>query len=224
MSKAYRLLILASALLVASAEVQVSKQPIKAGSLYSLVHQPWCSAVQAFFYFPPQPVSAVQVTCGSLIKLAHDSTKALLHSHDIAYGTGSGQQSVTGYPELGDANSLWIVRAAKARPCTLAARGLTSIECDKVCVSRMPSVNRGRRYPVAASYACSMRPRASGYIATTLALRCPTTRRCAQRKQCTLQLFMVPQVLCLFQSGVLTGCRSAALEAMSSQTLETCGR
>lgn len=48
-----------------------------------------------------------------MIKLAHFGTKYLLHSHEIAYGSGSGQQSVTGYPTGDDANSLWIVRGPK---------------------------------------------------------------------------------------------------------------
>ena len=52
----------------------------------------------------------MQVTCGSVVKLSHDSTKFLLHSHEIAYGSGSGQQSVTGYQTGDDANSLWVVR------------------------------------------------------------------------------------------------------------------
>ena len=59
--------------------------------------------------------SIVQVTCGSVIKLSHESTKHLLHSHEIAYGTGSGQQSVTGYSTGDDANSLWIVRGTKVQ-------------------------------------------------------------------------------------------------------------
>ena len=54
-----------------------------------------------------------QVTCGSLIKLQSDKTGHLLHSHEVAYGygRGSGQQSVTAYPEHDSANSLWIVRS-----------------------------------------------------------------------------------------------------------------
>lgn len=55
----------------------------------------------------------VQVTCGSVIKLKHVATGFDLHSHDISYGSGSGQQSVTGYEDTSDANSLWTVRGAK---------------------------------------------------------------------------------------------------------------
>ncbi|KAL3683201.1 hypothetical protein R1sor_001223 [Riccia sorocarpa] len=63
----------------------------------------------------PQSVGAStgegrEVTYGSLIKLQHDRTKYRLHSHEVPYGTGSGQQSVTGFPGGEDANSYWIVK------------------------------------------------------------------------------------------------------------------
>lgn len=51
-----------------------------------------------------------QVTCGSSIKLQHIATKARLHSHQVAYSRGSQQQSVTGFPEGDDGNSLWLVQ------------------------------------------------------------------------------------------------------------------
>ncbi|KAG9137339.1 hypothetical protein Leryth_027433, partial [Lithospermum erythrorhizon] len=35
-----------------------------------------------------------------------------LHSHEVPYGSGSGQQSVTGFPDVDDGNSYWIVRPA----------------------------------------------------------------------------------------------------------------
>ncbi len=78
------------------------------------------------------------VTCHSVIKLQHASTKYRLHSHEIAcvparlralaatsngltrprsYGSGSGQQSVTGFPDGEDSNSLWIVRPAIGAVC-----------------------------------------------------------------------------------------------------------
>lgn len=52
------------------------------------------------------------VTCGSLIKLKHVSSGFRLHSHQVTYGSGSGQQSVTGFPEYDDPNSLWYVRGS----------------------------------------------------------------------------------------------------------------
>ena len=50
------------------------------------------------------------VTCGSLIKLYHTAYEVRLHSHEVAYGTGSGQQSVTGVEDSDDSNSYWQVR------------------------------------------------------------------------------------------------------------------
>jgi dolichyl-phosphate-mannose--protein O-mannosyl transferase len=51
---------------------------------------------------------ALQITYGSTLKLMHDKTKVRLHSHDVAYGSGSGQQSVTGFPQTDDSNSYWV--------------------------------------------------------------------------------------------------------------------
>lgn len=58
-----------------------------------------------------------QVTCGSVIKLQHANTGVNLHSHEISYGSGSGQQSVTGYTGGDDANDYWAVRGVEvSRP------------------------------------------------------------------------------------------------------------
>ena len=58
-----------------------------------------------------------KVTCGSSVKLTHANFKAKLHSHEIAYGSGSGQQSVTGFREVNDGNSYWTVKAALGGTC-----------------------------------------------------------------------------------------------------------
>uniref|UniRef100_A0ACD5ZWP5 Uncharacterized protein n=1 Tax=Avena sativa TaxID=4498 RepID=A0ACD5ZWP5_AVESA len=58
----------------------------------------------------PVTEEGLEVTYGSTVKLMHDKTKVRLHSHDVAYGSGSGQQSVTGFPQTDDSNSYWIVR------------------------------------------------------------------------------------------------------------------
>ncbi|XP_027156978.1 stromal cell-derived factor 2-like protein isoform X2 [Coffea eugenioides] len=52
----------------------------------------------------------IQITYGSVTKLMHGRTKFRLHSHDVPYGSGSGQQSATGFPNVDDSNSYWIVR------------------------------------------------------------------------------------------------------------------
>ena len=67
----------------------------------------------------------VQVTCGSVIKLQHASTGVNLHSHEISYGSGSGQQSVTGYTGGDDANDYWAVKGVEVRffvPVSSASR------------------------------------------------------------------------------------------------------
>ncbi|PRQ26899.1 putative glycosyltransferase 39 [Rosa chinensis] len=62
-------------------------------------------------YAATTPTSeGVEITYGTVLKLMHERTKFRLHSHDVPYGSGSGQQSVTGFPNVDDANSYWIVR------------------------------------------------------------------------------------------------------------------
>lgn len=55
------------------------------------------------------------VTCGSLIKLKHTATGYRLHSHQVSYGSGSGQQSVTTISSNDDPNSFWMVRGAQGK-------------------------------------------------------------------------------------------------------------
>ncbi|KAF3851633.1 hypothetical protein F7725_013405 [Dissostichus mawsoni] len=57
------------------------------------------------------------VTCGSLLKLLNTRHNVRLHSHDVKYGSGSGQQSVTGVEIADDANSYWQIRGKPNRPC-----------------------------------------------------------------------------------------------------------
>ena len=54
-----------------------------------------------------------QVTCGSVIKLQNLFHKIRLHSHDVKYGSGSGQQSVTGVESKEDVNSHWSIKGKK---------------------------------------------------------------------------------------------------------------
>ncbi|KAJ4889750.1 MIR motif protein [Raphanus sativus] len=49
----------------------------------------------------------VEITYVSAIKLIHEKTKFRLHSHDVPYGSGSGQQSVTGFLGVVDSTSYW---------------------------------------------------------------------------------------------------------------------
>ncbi|XP_016316210.1 stromal cell-derived factor 2-like [Sinocyclocheilus anshuiensis] len=57
------------------------------------------------------------VTCGSLVKLLNTRHSVRLHSHDVKYGSGSGQQSVTGVDLADDANSYWRIRGKPDKVC-----------------------------------------------------------------------------------------------------------
>uniref|UniRef100_A0A8C9GFP2 Stromal cell derived factor 2 like 1 n=1 Tax=Piliocolobus tephrosceles TaxID=591936 RepID=A0A8C9GFP2_9PRIM len=57
------------------------------------------------------------VTCGSVLKLLNTHHRVRLHSHDIKYGSGSGQQSVTGVEASDDANSYWRIRGGSEGGC-----------------------------------------------------------------------------------------------------------
>ncbi|CAF3511772.1 unnamed protein product [Adineta steineri] len=63
------------------------------------------------------------VTCSSTFKLINQQSNDRLHSHDVKYGSGSGQQSVTGTPNADDVNSYWQI---DGNDCE---RG-TPVKCD----------------------------------------------------------------------------------------------
>ncbi|CAJ0584165.1 unnamed protein product, partial [Mesorhabditis spiculigera] len=67
------------------------------------------------------------VTCGSVVKLQSQGEGSRLHSHDVKYGSGSGQQSVTAVPNSDDNNSHWQLLGAFGEACP---RG-TAIKCGK---------------------------------------------------------------------------------------------
>ncbi|GMH11173.1 hypothetical protein Nepgr_013014 [Nepenthes gracilis] len=71
-------------------------------------------------YTFPASSEVVEITYGTVLKLMHEKTKFRLHSHDVPYGSGSGQQSVTGFPDVDDSNSYWIIRP---QPGTSAKQG-----------------------------------------------------------------------------------------------------
>lgn len=65
------------------------------------------------------------VTCGSVLKLVNPRHNVRLHSHEVKYGSGSGQQSITGVDNADDGNSYWVVRGKMDAPCK---RG-TPVKC-----------------------------------------------------------------------------------------------
>ncbi|KIH64650.1 MIR domain protein [Ancylostoma duodenale] len=48
-----------------------------------------------------------EVTCGTVLKLMNINEGSRLHSHEVKYGSGSGQQSVTAVQASDDVNSHW---------------------------------------------------------------------------------------------------------------------
>ncbi|XP_061659969.1 stromal cell-derived factor 2 [Syngnathoides biaculeatus] len=78
------------------------------------------------------------VTCGSVLKLLNVKHNVRLHSHDVRYGSGSGQQSVTGVTSVEDGNSYWSVRGTRDAACL---RG-NAVKCGQNI--RLTHVNTGR--------------------------------------------------------------------------------
>ncbi|KAK4469977.1 hypothetical protein MN116_007474 [Schistosoma mekongi] len=56
------------------------------------------------------------VTCGSVLKLVNTDFNARLHSHEVQYGSGSGQQSVTAVSDEMDTNSYWQIIERNGSP------------------------------------------------------------------------------------------------------------
>ena len=50
------------------------------------------------------------MTCGSVLKIKNSKYDHRLHSHEVKYGSGSGQQSVTAVDTSDDHNSYWQIR------------------------------------------------------------------------------------------------------------------
>ena len=67
------------------------------------------------------------VTCGSVVKLYNLNRNCRLHSHDVKYGQGSGQQSVTGSKREDDHNSYWVVKGPHLGTCERGAK----IKCNE---------------------------------------------------------------------------------------------
>lgn len=53
------------------------------------------------------------ITCASVLKLANGQDKSRLHSHEVKYGSGSQQQSVTATNNHDDVNSHWQILGRK---------------------------------------------------------------------------------------------------------------
>ncbi|CAG8435014.1 7251_t:CDS:2 [Diversispora eburnea] len=72
------------------------------------------------------------------VKFTHRVSRYKLHSHSISYGTGSGQQSVTGLSRADDPDSYWIIKAANGASCK---RG-EPIKCNSII--RLQHISTGK--------------------------------------------------------------------------------
>ncbi|ORX43813.1 mannosyltransferase [Piromyces finnis] len=68
------------------------------------------------------------VTCSSTIKLQNVVSGAKLHSHNVRYGSGSNEQSVTGFNENDDSNSYWMVTGKFGKDCERGKK----IKCNSI--------------------------------------------------------------------------------------------
>lgn len=92
-----------------------------------MIAHPWCAVIGRwefsfdnylfFFFLYFSGARAQYVTCGSVLKLLNVAYNMRLHSHDVKYGTGSGQQSVTATEIQEDVNSHWVIKAKTGRQC-----------------------------------------------------------------------------------------------------------
>ena len=80
---------------------------------------------------------SVQVTCGTTVKLQHIGTNYHLHSHEVAYGSGSGQQSVTASSAGDDAGSYWVVKGPEVHTVP-TARSLAFVLLFSTLLERTP--------------------------------------------------------------------------------------
>jgi hypothetical protein len=53
-----------------------------------------------------------------VIKLTHTTSGYRMHSHEVKWGSGSGQQSVTAVKDAADPNSLWVVMCKHGERCS----------------------------------------------------------------------------------------------------------
>jgi dolichyl-phosphate-mannose--protein O-mannosyl transferase len=69
------------------------------------------------------------VTCGSMLKLQHQGSGHHLHSHQINWGSGSGQQSVTGHGSTNDQGANWIIKSGhNAKHCEIGQ----AVQCGDI--------------------------------------------------------------------------------------------
>jgi len=93
------------------------KSEISVNEQSSMMRNIWMWAI-AVLVTTVNSKTTSHVTCGSVFKLVNTYYEVRLHSHDIKYGSGSGQQSVTGVESKTDVNSHWAIEGKSiSDPC-----------------------------------------------------------------------------------------------------------
>jgi dolichyl-phosphate-mannose--protein O-mannosyl transferase len=64
----------------------------------------------------PSPLSNLDdiMTFGSVVKFQHSASKHYLHSHQINWGSGSGQQSVTAHRWEDEQGGMWVIKESNS--------------------------------------------------------------------------------------------------------------
>lgn len=136
----------------------------------------------------------LQVTCGSSIKLKHVSNpKFRLHSHQVSYSRGSGQQSVTAFPSSDDGQSYWIVHGTPVGGHAGGAAPPASHPASGAQGGRMPAshVQPARLHPCLLLGSAGRRAQDPPSLVGTLAILpacrprpAPPARPCARATSC----------------------------------------
>uniref|UniRef100_K3X1Y8 MIR domain-containing protein n=1 Tax=Globisporangium ultimum (strain ATCC 200006 / CBS 805.95 / DAOM BR144) TaxID=431595 RepID=K3X1Y8_GLOUD len=134
------------------------------------------------------PTGFEYVTCGSSIKLVHEQTRFRLHSHEIAYGGGSGQQSITAHGSRNDRNSYWLVKEGDGEAgCVVGDK----IQCDaKIRLEHVPTRrnlhthNFGAPLTVGHDEVSGFGVAGEGDALDTWIVECEESKQCSAADQC----------------------------------------
>jgi dolichyl-phosphate-mannose--protein O-mannosyl transferase len=88
-----------------------------------------------------ETINGLPLTCSSTIRLRNERLGFYLHSSELNYGSGSGQQIVTAFEGDSDYNSLWTVKEQEAEGEPLCRTG-AKLKCGAAI--RLEHMNTGR--------------------------------------------------------------------------------
>jgi len=89
-----------------------------------------------------QTINNLPLTCSSTIRIRNERIGFYLHSSELSYGSGSGQQIITGFDGDSDYNSLWTIKEEEGDDQSNMCRTGTKIKCGSFI--RLEHMNTGR--------------------------------------------------------------------------------